>query len=87
MNSWEIIVSSDDERTERIGVHGGWLYRALSWDPGGTIISQCMAFVPEAGKKSGKGRVSRGRFPVEREAAEMSRAIEGYEDQVSKGEH
>jgi len=44
MNGWEIIFSSDDERTERLGVHGGWLYRVLSWDLAGIIISQCMAF-------------------------------------------
>ncbi len=85
MNGWEIIFSSDDERTERLGVHGGWLYRVLSWDLAGIIISQCMAFVPEP-RKAPRGAL-RKKFSAEREAIKVSDAIEAYEDRVLEGDH
>ena len=45
---WESITSREGERTSRMKVPGGWLYREMSWqmDDDGNAVAVALCFVP-----------------------------------------
>jgi len=45
LRDWEVIQSNELDETQRLMIHGGWLYRTIS---GGNLSTLAMVFVPSS---------------------------------------